>query len=164
MSGPPPTPTNLRILRGNPSKRPLPAGEPEPARAPAIPGPPAYLTGYARDEWWSISPELYRLGLLAVIDVAPLAAYCQAYGRWRTAEESLARMAANDHLMSGLIIKSRTGEAVTNPLVGVSRRAANDMVRYANEFGLTPAARTRLAAGPNGEQQQSKFAGLLAGR
>ena len=72
-------------------------------------------------------------------------------------------MAANDHLMSGLIIISRTGEAVTNPLVGVSRRAANDMVRYANEFGLTPAARTRLAAGPNGEQQQSKFAGLLAG-
>lgn len=28
--------------------------------------------------------------------VAPLAAYCAAYARWRTAEETLARMAEND--------------------------------------------------------------------
>jgi P27 family predicted phage terminase small subunit len=156
------TPTNLRILRGNPSKRPLPEGEPEPALAPDIPEPPVFLTGYARDEWWSIAPELYRLGLLTMIDISTLAAYCQAYGRWRAAEEALARMAANDQLMNGLIIKSSKGDAVPNPLVGVSRKAAHDMIRYAGEFGLTPAARARLAAGPSGAPERSKFSGLLA--
>jgi P27 family predicted phage terminase small subunit len=49
------------------------------------------MTGYAADEWWRIAPTLHRLGLLAVLDVAPLAVYCKAYDRWRTASEVLAR-------------------------------------------------------------------------
>ena len=36
MSGPPPTPLHLRLLRGNPSKRPLRA-EPEPAQPATCP-------------------------------------------------------------------------------------------------------------------------------
>ena len=32
------------------------------------------------------------VGLLTEADVASLAAYCQAYGHWHTAEETLARM------------------------------------------------------------------------
>jgi phage terminase small subunit len=47
--------------------------------------------------------------------------------------------------------------------VVVSRKAANDMVRFASEFGLTPAARSRISAGADGEPQHGKFTGLLAG-
>src|SRR5215831_14966714 len=79
-------PTNLRILRGNPGKQSMPKNEPQPEIPPQCPDPPRHIEGYAFDEWWRIAPELYRINLLTVADVGPLAAYCQAYGRWRIAE------------------------------------------------------------------------------
>ncbi|MBO4221968.1 phage terminase small subunit P27 family [Bradyrhizobium neotropicale] len=158
--GPRPIPTHLRVLRGNPSHRPLPTDEPKPLVPDDCPEPPDFLTGYASDEWWRIAPELHRLGLLTIVDIAPLASYCVSYERWKTAEEALKRIANNDPVMHGLMIK-KDANAVVNPLVGIARKAAGDMVRYASEFGLTPAARSRIAAGV-GEQEQGKFAGLLA--
>jgi len=95
------------------------------------------------------------------VDLSSLAAYADAYGRWRTAREALDRMAANDPVMGGLIIKSRYGDAVQNPLVSIARKAALDMVRFAAEFGLTPAARSRIDTTMAGEPGR-KFAGLLA--
>jgi hypothetical protein len=40
---------------------------------------------------------------------------------------------------------------------------AADMVRYAGEFGFSPAARARIAAGPGSVQPASKFDGLFGG-
>ena len=155
-------PTQLKLLRGNPGKQRLPNNEPQPAQAIDVPEPPPFVTGYAADEWWTVGTELHRLGLLTKVDCAPLAAYCYAYGQWRMAAESLARMAANDPIMNGQIIKTKYGDAAANPLVSIARKHASDMVRFAAEFGLTPAARTHISAG-NGDNSQSKFAGLLAG-
>jgi P27 family predicted phage terminase small subunit len=155
-------PTQLKLLRGNPGKQRLPNNEPQPAQSIDVPEPPPFVTGYAADEWWTVATELHRLGLLTKIDCAPLAAYCYAYGQWRLAAESLARMAANDPIMNGQIIKTKYGDAAMNPLVSIARKHASDMVRFAAEFGLTPAARTHISAG-NGDNSQSKFAGLLAG-
>jgi P27 family predicted phage terminase small subunit len=157
-----PMPTQLKLLRGNPGKQRLPNNEPQPAQAVDVPEPPPFITGYAADEWWTVGTELHRLGLLTKVDCAPLAAYCYAYGQWRMAAESLARMAANDPIMNGQIIKTKYGDAAQNPLVSIARKHASDMVRFAAEFGLTPAARTHISAG-NGDNSQSKFAGLLAG-
>ena len=160
MRGPPPTPTVLRLLRGNPSKRGL-RREPEPMQTAELPEPPEFLAGYACDEWHRVAPELHRLGLLTVVDVAPLAAYCQSYAHWRTAEEALARTAEKDPLTtSGLMVKRMDGNTAQNPLLRMANDAARDMVRYAGEFGLTPVARTRIAAGIY-EQPKGKFDGLL---
>jgi phage terminase small subunit len=72
-------------------------------------------------------------------------------------------MAAKDPVTSGLLIKSQgNGDAIQNPLLGIARRAANDMVRYAGEFGMSPAARARIRAGVWHEPPPSKFDGLLA--
>jgi phage terminase small subunit len=63
-----------------------------------------------------------------------------------------------------LLIRSVTGDARINPLQRACDRAADAMVRYASEFGFTPAARARIAAGigdftpPGG----SKFSDLIA--
>lgn len=160
---PRPQPTRLKVLRGNPGKQRLP-DEPQPLIAPNVPDPPPFISGYAADEWWCTGEELHRLGLLTKIDVQPLAAYCFAYAQWRMAAEALAKMQANDPVMNGLIIKTKYGDAAVNPLISIARKAAADMVRYAAEFGLTPAARSRIAAGVCAEPaRQSKFAGLLAG-
>jgi P27 family predicted phage terminase small subunit len=112
------------------------------------------------DEWWRVAPELHRLGLLTVVDVAPFAAYCVAYSHWRTAEETLARMAERDPINSALLVTSGDGNPRRNPMVKIAADAAADMVRYAGEFGLTPVARSRLAASVGG-QPGGRFDGLL---
>ena len=139
----PPVPFPLKVLRGNPGKRPM-KPEPQPEIAADVPDPPPFITGYAADEWWRTAPELHRLGLLTRVDVPALAAYCHAFGQWRMAAESLAKMQANDPIMNGMIIKTKYGDAAMNPLVSIARKHAGDVIRYASEFGLTPVARTRL--------------------
>ena len=156
----PPVPFPLKVLRGNPGKRPM-KPEPQPEQQPDVPEPPPFITGYAADEWWRTAPELHRLGLLTRIDVPALAAYCHAFGQWRMAAESLAKMQANDPIMNGMIIKTKYGDAAMNPLVSIARKHAADVIRYASEFGLTPVARTRLAAGGFGPSIPGKFDGLL---
>ena len=51
---------------------------------------PSFLAPYAVEEWERTAPELHRLHMLTIVDVMPLAAYFQAYARWRVAEEALA--------------------------------------------------------------------------
>jgi phage terminase small subunit len=59
------------------------------------------------------------------------------------------------------LIKTSSGDAAQNPLIGIARRAAADMVRYAGEFGMSPAARARISAGIGYEPPEGKFDGLL---
>jgi P27 family predicted phage terminase small subunit len=54
------------------------------------------LNAYAKEEWQHIAPELHRLGLLTVLDVGPLAAYCAAAARLRQAEEVIGLHDSND--------------------------------------------------------------------
>lgn len=74
MSGPPRKPTRLRILEGNPSKRPLPNNEPQPD--PTMPECPDWLMADAKEEWHRVAPELHRIGLLTIVDQTALAGYC----------------------------------------------------------------------------------------
>ena len=136
MPGPRPMPTHLKLLHGNPGKRPLNKNEPKPARADEPPEPPAFLSGFAAEEWRRISVEAYRLELLTEVDIMALAAYCDAYERWRTAKETVAAMAERDPVMHGLIVRTQSGGAAANPLVWIAANAARDMVRYAAEFGI----------------------------
>jgi P27 family predicted phage terminase small subunit len=152
-------PAHLKLLEGNPGRRPIPV-EPRPDVAEVVPVAPAFLTADARKEWDHVASQLHCLGLLTVIDISALAAYCQAYGRWLTAERAIANMAERDLVTGALMIKTTNGNAIQNPLVGTSNTAARDMVRYASEFGLTPASRARIALGTVAPQK-SKFDGLI---
>ena len=81
--GPPPKPTRLKILAGNPGKRPLNDAEPVPA--PGRPSCPAWVSKEGRAEWRRVTRELEALGLLARIDQATLACYCQSVAEVRIA-------------------------------------------------------------------------------
>ena len=144
MRGRKPKPTYLKLLNGNPGKRPLNQSEPKPQPEREIPLAPPELSVEARAEWERVAGELSRLGTLTVVDRAALAAYSQAYGRWIQAERAIAEMAQRDQLTHGLMIKTTNGNAIQNPLVGMANRAMADMVRYAAEFGMTPSSRSRI--------------------
>lgn len=147
MRGRKPRPTYLKLVTGNPGKRRLNRAEPQPATA-APPQPPTELYADAKAEWRRVARRLHELGLLTGVDRAALAAYCQAWGRWRQAERALAEMARHDPVTGALMIKTKDGNAIQNPLVGVANKAMADMVRYAGEFGMTPSARSRIRGEP----------------
>jgi P27 family predicted phage terminase small subunit len=160
--GPPPTPANLRILRGNPSRRPVPQGEPQPPPTPTCPEAPSYLDTYAREEWQRVAPLLFTAGLLSTIDVAILSVYCAAFSQWRTATEMLAAAATDDpETANGLLVERDSG-MIPNPLIGIARRAADQVLRTAVEFAMSPAARARMGAGPSTPKPPGKFDGLIA--
>ena len=139
-----PKPTALRLIAGNPGKRPLP--KKEAVVALAEPTPPAFLCDDAKVEWGRVSHMLYALRLLSNADVAALSAYCESWALFKQAKEALNLMAKTDQVTKGLLIKTSNGNAIQNPLVGIANKAAADMVRYAAEFGMTPSARARIHA------------------
>lgn len=151
-----PTPTALRVIRGNPSKRPMPKNE---AMVPlARPAPPAFLCEDAKEEWVRVCDTLHAVGLMTELDRGALAAYAVAYGRWAQAERAINRMAESDDANSGLTILTSNGNVIQNPLVGVANKAKAAMVRYAAEFGMTPSARSRVTATPEENVQENRAA------
>ena len=75
--GPAPKPTALKVLQGNPGKRPLNDKEPEYEKSDELLKPPPYLSTHAKKEWKRIAPMLLNNGLLTNVDISALGAYCQ---------------------------------------------------------------------------------------
>jgi len=155
-TGPKPKPTALKLVTGNPGKRALPKNE---ASLPLCePTPPAFLCDDAKVEWGRVCSALYAAGLMTELDRAALAAYCAAYGRWAQAERAINTMAGKDGINAALLIKTKEGNAIQNPLVGIANKARNDVVRFAAEFGMTPSARSRVSATPEENEKENKAA------
>lgn len=131
---PTPKPTALKRLAGNPGKRPL--NDDEPQFATAHMSAPKHLSAEAKREWSRVSHELQEVGLLTRVDRAVLAAYCQAWATWCEAERHL----QND----GRVLKTDKGYAYQSPWVGIGSAAIDQMRKFACEFGMTPASRTRI--------------------
>jgi P27 family predicted phage terminase small subunit len=152
MAGRRPKPTALKALAGNPGKRALNALEPKPTGVPTC---PRHLDKEAKVEWRRISGELLTLGLLTLIDRAALAGYCSAWSRWVAAELNIQKF--------GTVIKSpKSGYPVQNPYVGIANTALDQMRKFATEFGLTPASRSRLHVEADG-QSTDPFEAFMAG-
>ena len=135
MSGPAPKPTKLKELAGNPGKRKLNKSEPKPV--PGIPSCPRHLSDRAKREWHRVTRELNAVGLLTQVDRAELAIYCQAYARWIEAEEYV-----TEH---GLTVTTPNLFVVPSPYLGIANKAMEQMHKFAQQFGMTPAARSRIS-------------------
>lgn len=138
MRGRKPAPTKLRLLKNNPSGRPIPQDR---ARPPAnLPTPPPHLTDAAKAEWKRKGNELLKLGLITAIDTSAFAVYCQAYARWAEAEEKLKQASA--------IIPTPSGFLQQSPYLAIANKAQEQMMKALIEFGMTPSSRTRVSAAP----------------
>lgn len=159
LRGPKPTPTVLKLIQGNPGKRPLNLsdGVNPPIQIPAA---PKWLSTHASKEWRRIGAELAQLGLIAEIDKASLATYCQTWGDLCELEMAFAaqkrmvsdKMGKNDtSLMAAYFQKTPTGflreSAVHKKIVEMR----SELDRYVRNFGLNPAARSRVSASNNAQ-------------
>lgn len=148
-----PTPTAIKELEGNPGKRPLNKSEPKPTKkAPAC---PKWLEPEAKKEWRRLAKQMEQLGILTEVDMAAFAGYCQAYARWKEAEEFITQ--------HGTIVKTPSGYWQQVPQVSIAQTYLKIMNRFAEQFGLTPSSRSRIIAEDNTSGPADEMEALLGG-
>jgi P27 family predicted phage terminase small subunit len=157
-SGRRPQPTALKVLRGNPGKRPLNVNEPTIAAAgAAFDTPPRELDDdpAAAAEWRRVAPLLRTARLVTEAERGALTALCQQWSRYLAAHAQVIAL--------GMVIETTKCVPVPNPYLLVADRALTHCHRLWNELGLTPAGRARASKvpAPDDAAAPSKWAGLL---
>ena len=143
MPGPPPTPTALRIVRGNPGKRPLPQNEPHPrAVMPRCPK-SVRQNPSARKAWRQLMSLARSMRVLTEADGPLLEKLALSAGRirWIEAEESKHGLG-----IFMQIYESKTGAKIGQPSViyTIYRNEMEFFFRGLLQFGMSPAARPRI--------------------
>lgn len=136
--GPKSKPTALKVLEGNPSRRPLNKDEPKYQLTQECAKPPAWLGTNGKKEWKRILPLLEKNKIYTDADYMALAAYCQSVDTWIIAEKQ--------KRAEGIVSVTSKGTNIQAPAVGIANTAMNNMLKFAKEFGLTPSSRTGLTA------------------
>ena len=139
-------PTALKVLEGNPGKRPLNDREPVPPKATLKC--PAWLLPEAKKEWKRLAPALEAMGVLTMADLTAFEGYCQAYARWKEAEAFITQ--------HGSIFQTPSGYVQQVPQVSIAQQNLKIMQSLCSEFGLTPATRARIIAGAGSEDGASE--------
>jgi len=153
MPGPRPKPTMLKILQGNPGRKPLNTREPMPDRISA-PEPPEHLLPLAKEKWRELAPQPCRLQLLSGLDTDLLEVFCDAYAKKR---------AADDYLKERGTTYAEAGNKVYRqyPQVSISERCVALMLACGDRLGLSPSARSRIQIADNGKPQTRVAVRLL---
>lgn len=138
MAGRTPKPTAMKVLQGNPGKRPLNRREPS-FSAEGL-SCPRWLTGLARLEWKRVVPLLKEQRLVTAADRVTVEAYCVAYANWRKAEAVLEER--------GFVMKIETKGGGTyeqqRPEVAIAQKYYTLMLTAGGRLGFDPSSRTRL--------------------
>ena len=142
MAGRKPKPTALKVLEGNPGKSPLNDHEPIPPKGELKC--PSWLLPEAKKEWKRLASSLEAMGVLTQADLTAFAGYCQAYARWKEAEEFIST--------HGPIFQTPSGYIQQVPHVSIAQQNLKIMQSFCSEFGLTPATRARIIAGGGGPE------------
>src|SRR5688500_18709093 len=116
MKGRKPIPTNLKLLTGNPGKRPINTHTFAPTSE--IPSCPSVLKGEARKEWRRITEERHKYNMIGKVDRGLLCMLCTTWARYVEAEEMIEKASRNG--ASGLFVKTPNGFAVQSPWLAVS--------------------------------------------
>ena len=140
-------PTALKVLQGNPGKRPLNENEPQPERK--IPEKPADMDRVASRTWDELAPKLHALGLLTEIDGLSFRNLCIIRSRLFGIHNK---------------IKGKSGKLVNNDggvssYVTMEKQYFQLFRLYAGDFGLSPRGRVGLSV--LGEKEGGEFSNLL---
>ena len=125
-SGRRPKPTALKVIEGNPGRRPLNQFEPTPERGE--PDRPADLGPAGTVEWDALAPALAAMGVLTRVDGQVFATYCRLVDQAATVRFEM-RSASPE-----FVDRYRREE----------RDIAKTLSPYLSRLGLTPADRARI--------------------
>lgn len=140
MRGRRPKPLHVKLVTGNPGKRPMNGREPKPRRA--LPTPPTHITQEELVHWGRFSEILDRMGVLTEADGAALERVVCLY------QEVIELREVIETEGRTYTTKNRDGAEMTRPQPAVAMLADCDrrFRGWLGDFGLTPAARTKVIA------------------
>ena len=149
-SGRRPAPTRLKVVRGNPGKRPLNAKEPQPKTQ--LSEAPEHLNDEAKREWKRAGEMLADLGVVTELDRSAFAGYCQAWADCKRLTEQLNEMAS-------WTWQSGKGYRQQVPEISMRRECWTRLKEAGSRLGLDPSSRSGLHVEPRSERE-NKFARL----
>ena len=127
-----PIPNRIKLLRGNPGKRPLNERAPQWSESAGV---PEWLDGFAKVEWEAIAPDLIAQRMLTRAGQASFACYCIAVGNLRVAMQ---------YLHGKQLLADLDGKPIKHPALSILRDAMMDIKTFGAEFGFTPASAARV--------------------
>jgi len=140
MAGRKRKPTALKVLHGNPGKRPLPKKEPKPKVATGL-EPPEEYPDAVKDYWRRRVKQLSDIDVLTVIDAGLMEAECDAWWDYRQARDTvLAEGQVIEHTSSfGHAMKKR------HPAWDMMTNSWKRWVDVLKETGSTPSSRSKVS-------------------
>lgn len=134
MRGAKPKPTALKVIAGNPGRRPLNKGEPKPQGG--LGEAPEWLTVSQR-EVWQLAVVSAPRGLLTRLDESVLLVWVIAKDLHQQASEALQH--------HGLMTETpHTHVPMQSPYLAIMNKQAQIMLKAAAEMGFTPSSRSRV--------------------
>ena len=137
--GPRPQPTKLRILRGNPGKRPIKNSEPQPSSDGIVM--PPHLGPVAVARWGELLPLLQSVKVMTRADVEALARYCDTYEWWLATRAKLRTEGDTYPILND---GGQVKYIAQRPEVSIAHKLAQQLRQLEQDFGLNPSARTSL--------------------
>ena len=150
MPGPAPKPSALKIVAGNPGKRAINKQEPDPAYLNDLTA-PAGMNQAAQDVWNEIAPKLRAARVLTELDVPLLIMGCNAIAQNRMAVNRLGENLIKSKTAIGEDGEPTESGEYINPWMMVQSMSFKQAMAVFREFGMSPAARTRIAIQPQGD-------------
>ena len=145
--GPKSKPTALHKLHGTTRQRHK--GRPPDAAAPgALDEPPAELTP-AEQACWRHAVANAPAGILSSIDTSILRLWSVAEARFLAAKAAQDKI--DEKATLPLLIKTRAGDMVPSPYIGIMSRSTTLMLRMVEQLGFCPTARVGLGQGDERE-------------
>lgn len=157
MKGRKPKPTHLKIVGGNPGRRPLNLREPWPSEP--IGAPPEWMTARQQSIWADAVASAPH-GLLRDLDASALATWVIEYDIVQRSVMLQAKLDARGG--AELLMKTAQGHMRQSPYVQAIRQHTLVMMRAAAELGFTPSARTRVQL-EHGNAEKDPLEKFLAG-
>ncbi len=140
--GPRPTPTKLKLLRGNPGRRSINHSASEPP-ADGITMPP-HLGPIAAQRWDQLLPMLQAVKVMTRADVEALARYCDTYEWWLAVREKLKREGDTYPILND---GGQVKYVAQRPEVSIAHKLSQQLRQLEQDFGLNPSARSGLSNG-----------------
>ena len=156
MRGRKPLPSAIKTLEGDRGKGRRPYNKNEPVPPQNNIECPDWLLPEAQAEWERLAPSLIAMGVLTEHDIEAFAGYCQAYARWREAEEWMAHHTT--------VMQTKSGYLQQVPQVSIAASNLKIMQSLGAEFGLTPSSRAKIYSGmENKGESEDPMEAVLGG-